>query len=181
MFFSRGSSWKPSRWANANPTTEVMWTSQGDSVDSEGGFGWVDGCGSDVGFGFVQPQVAGVGRLPGSDRAGGDLVGGGQVRPEIAYRAGRNFGLANCSSMKVKHWKYAHSGRAGGRCGYPAPSQPLRLLVADRGRPPVGPAAHQERLDAVHPGRVHIEHGECVQARQCGLRVGVVGQPDRLE
>src|SRR5216683_2261330 len=47
------------------------------SVDSEGGFGWVDGCGRDVGFGFVQPQVAGVGREPGSDRAGGDLVGGG--------------------------------------------------------------------------------------------------------
>ena len=27
MFFSRGSSWKPSRWAKANPTTEAPWVS----------------------------------------------------------------------------------------------------------------------------------------------------------
>ncbi len=53
------------------PVELVMWTSQGGSVDSEGGFGWVDGCGRDVGFGFVQPQVAGVGRdAAGETRAG---------------------------------------------------------------------------------------------------------------
>ena len=55
----------------------LMWTSQDDLRWSEGGLGRVDVCGYGVGFGFVQPQVAGVGREPGPDRAGGDFVGGG--------------------------------------------------------------------------------------------------------
>src|SRR5260370_23365519 len=62
-----------------NPMNEVMWTSQDDLRWSEGGLGRVDVCGYGVGFGVVQPQVAGVGREPGPDRAGGDFVGGGVV------------------------------------------------------------------------------------------------------
>jgi hypothetical protein len=52
---------------------------------------------------------------------------------------------------------------------------PLLLLIADGRRPPVRPAAHQQRFDAVYPGRVHVEHVERIKTRQCGLRVRMVG------
>ena len=68
---------KPSTIHADTQGQSFMWTSQDDLRWSEGGLGRVDVCGYGVGFGFVQPQVAGVGREPGPDRAGGDFVGGG--------------------------------------------------------------------------------------------------------
>src|SRR5260370_42631843 len=79
MSASAGRYCPPSRETRPNTRSEFIWTSQGDLRRSEGGLGRVDAGELDAGFGLVQAQVAGVGWQPGSDRAGGDLVGGGVI------------------------------------------------------------------------------------------------------